>query len=208
MKKWELENLLNEKLERFIESDSASVTAAKFMLAIVALSGVAIVGAVAPGIFTAIRNLSKSKRYSDQQLKNAYYNLRRAKLINVIEEKNGKSRVELTLNGKKKVREFTLEKLKINVPKKWDKKWRLLIFDIPTQRKFNNARNALRQKIKELDFFQLQKSVWIHPFPCEEEILFVAETYDVEKYVEILIVEKLLHENMVKKEFSNLTKGL
>jgi len=144
------------------------------------------------------------KRYSKKQYSDALNNLKRRKLIRIIEDKNGQSKVELTLEGKKKIRQFSIDALKIEAPRKWDGKWRVLIFDIPTTKFYNNARNALRYKIKELDFYQLQKSVWIHPFPCEGEILFVAETYNVQKHIEILTVEKLLHENLVRAKFRKI----
>ena len=48
---------------------------------------------------------------------------------------------------------------------------------------------AMKQ-LKDLGFIQFQKSVWIYPYPCEEEILFVADFYGVRKHVEILQVDK------------------
>ena len=76
------------------------------------------------------------------------------------------------------------------------------MFDIPTKPKiYNQAREALRLKIKELGFFQMQKSAWVCPYECEDELLFVAELYHVEKYIEVLTVEKLLHESILKRKF-------
>lgn len=60
---------------------------------------------------------------------------------------------------------------------------------------------ALRDKIKEIGFVQLQKSVWVCPYECEDEILFLAESYYVTKYIEILTVEKMLHEEQLKRKF-------
>ncbi|MDD5397274.1 MAG: hypothetical protein PHW24_04460 [Candidatus Moranbacteria bacterium] len=77
-----------------------------------------------------------------------------------------------------------------------------MIFDIPTKPKiYNQARNALRAKIKELGFYQMQKSVWVYPYECEDEILLVAEIYQVQKHIEIITAEKILHENIVRKAF-------
>jgi len=92
--------------------------------------------------------------------------------------------------------------LKIAKPKKWDGKWRVFIFDIPSYPKiYNKAREALRDKIKTLGFFQLQKSVWVYPYECEDEILFLAEIYNVQKFIEILTVDKMLYGEKLKKEF-------
>ena len=203
---------LLEKFDDFISSGKPMATAAQVIL-VAALSGsILFAGPAVPGVIKAIDSIGKLKRFRDdfknRQFNNAFNNLKRRKLIRVIEDKNGKARVELTIDGRKKVREFMIDSLVIKQPKKWDRKWRVLIFDIPADKKLNPARNALRDKIKELGFAQLQKSTWIYPFPCEEEILFVAETYNITKYIEILVVEKLLHENLVKARFKSLAKTL
>jgi DNA-binding transcriptional regulator PaaX len=38
---------------------------------------------------------------------------------------------------------------------KWDEKWRIVAFDIPE--KFKTGRDALRRKLKEVGFHELQK---------------------------------------------------
>ncbi|MBI4008672.1 transcriptional regulator PaaX, partial [Candidatus Roizmanbacteria bacterium] len=42
---------------------------------------------------------------------------------------------------------------------KWDGKWRIVIFDIPEVNK--RIRQVLRETLKVLEFWPLQKSVWI-----------------------------------------------
>jgi len=86
--------------------------------------------------------------------------LKKNRLI-ILTENEGKFKVELTKKGKRKVEEIQFENMEIGEPKVWDEKWRAVIFDIPKQR--NRARDALREKLKELKFYQLQKSVWVHP---------------------------------------------
>ena len=56
-----------------------------------------------------------------------------------------------------------------------DGEWRIVIFDIPE--KFKKAREALRMKLKELGFLELQKSVFIFPYECEDEINFIVEVF-------------------------------
>lgn len=48
--------------------------------------------------------------------------------------------------------------------KKWDGKWRLVIWDIPEKRRL--ARDLLRYKLKQLGFTQWQKSVWASKVNC------------------------------------------
>lgn len=190
---------LKERLREFLDSDKGSAKATKIILAVLAVVGVLAIAAIAPNIFQIFGRYKKSRRYSDKQLRNAFYTLKRRNFIEVIKEKDEKIIVRLTKKGKQYVREFSIDNLSILKPKKWDKKWRMVIFDIPN--KFNMARLALRNKIKELGFYKLQKSVWIYPYPCEDEILFVANFFNVESFIEILTVESLLREDKIKKIF-------
>jgi len=199
----EIKNL-KEKIEYFLyEDDSFSATAGKFLLMTLALGGIVFAGAVLPGILRATRGSRHFGKYDKKQMKRAVDNLKRRKLIEIISEKDGRIRISLTNKGAKRVREFTFKNLAIQKPQKWDRKWRVIIFDIPTQpKRLNSARAALREKIKELGFYKLQKSVWIHPYPCEDEILLIGEIFEVISCLEILTVEKLLHETKVKNFFN------
>ena len=85
----------------------------------------------------------------------------------------------------------------------WDGKWRVLIFDIPEKRK-KAAREALRSKLIDLNFFQLQKSVWIHPYPCENEIQLTAEIFGVTRFINIIIANKILNDVKAKIHFGLL----
>jgi len=198
-----MDKTLKEKIEYFLyEDDSFSTTAAKFLLMTLALSGVVAVGAALPGILKIAGRSPHFQRYSKKGMKDAVGNLKRRRLIEIISEKDGRIRVNLTNKGMKRVKEFAFDKLVIQKPKKWDRKWRVVIFDIPTQpKRLNSARAALRGKIKELGFRKLQKSVWVHPYPCEDEILLVGEIFNVTKYIEILVVEKMLHDLKAKSFF-------
>jgi len=202
MKQFDNPIKLKESIEKFIDSESAPATAGKFLLMTLALGGIAMSGAIAPGLFYLFKDNNISRKYSKNQLRNSFYNLKRNKLIKIVGVKGDNFRIELTNTGQKRVREFYFAKLAIKKPIKWDKKWRVFIFDIPTRPKiYNQAREALRKKIKDLGFYQMQKSVWVYPYECTDEILFVAELFYVQKYIEILTVEKLLHEDKIKKVF-------
>ena len=141
------------------------------------------------------REIEKRKATSRNSI---YSTLNRAKRLGYICEIEDKEQKQLSLTSKGRIK---ILKHLVN-KQEWDKKWRVLIFDIPTKPKiYNQAREALRRKIKDLGFYQMQKSTWVYPYECEDEILFVAELFQVQKHIEILTVEKLLHEEKLKKEF-------
>lgn len=186
-------------IKEFLESDSGYATATKIILSILALGGIIIVGAMAPNIFQAFGKFRRTRKYSPQQLRNSLYNLRRKGCVEIIREENDKIRINITNKGKKRIKEFSIEDISISKPKRWDKKWRIVIFDIPV--KFNKAREALRNKLKNFNFYQLQKSVWIYPYPCEDEILFLAKIFQIEPFIEIFTTEELLREDKIRKFF-------
>jgi hypothetical protein len=191
-----------QKIEDFRYSDSVPATAAKFLLAFLALGPLLVVGAALPGLLSAAKPAYRPNTYSKKKLENAYRNLKYRKLIEIIREKDGSFQVKLTNKGQKRIKELSLDLLTIAKPKKWDKKWRILIFDIPSRPKiYDQAREALRKKIKTLKFHQIQKSVWVYPYECEDELLFIAELFHVQKYIEIITADKLLHEEKIKQVF-------
>lgn len=83
------------------------------------------------------------------------------------------------------------QKLRIlsSVNGKWDKKWRVVIFDIPKE--MNNQRNILRSKLKSLDFTMIQNSVFVIPFPCEEEIGYLCSHLRISDYVDIIVADSI-----------------
>jgi phenylacetic acid degradation operon negative regulatory protein len=48
----------------------------------------------------------------------------------------------------------------------WDKKWRLVIFDIPEKRRI--VRDVLRYQLKQFGFVPLQQSVWVTKRNCTD----------------------------------------
>ena len=83
--------------------------------------------------------------------------------------------------------QFDLENLKISNRGPWDKKWRLIMFDIPESKK--SAREALRNKLKDLGFIQFQRSIWLYPYSCKDEIDFITEYFSVAKYINLITVK-------------------
>jgi DNA-binding transcriptional regulator PaaX len=69
----------------------------------------------------------------------------------------------------------------------WDKKWRIIIFDIPQEKHI--ARIRFRNKLKSLGCVMLQKSVFIFPYPCHEEVGDIAGYLEISDYIDILIAE-------------------
>ena len=115
--------------------------------------------------------------YSQKQIRYAFYGIKKRKLVHIVKNSNRESNIVLTNRGKREIKSFSIDTVNIIKPTKWDNKWRILIFDIPIR--FRKGRDGLRWKIKELGFCQLQKSVWVYPYPCEKEISMVTDFFGV-----------------------------
>ena len=92
-----------------------------------------------------------------------------------------------------------MDNLKIDRPKKWDGNWRVVIFDIPERIK--KVREALRMHLRNLGFYELQKSVFICPFSCVKEINQIIDFYDISEHVRILMAHSLDNEDELKSKF-------
>lgn len=191
-----------ERLKDFLSSGTTEAKIAIVALCVLAVASipVLIVGAGVMGNTVQVFRMFKgSKKYSNKQISSVMYSMKRQKLIEYVADKDGKTIVKITKKGKIRLRAFDIELMKIDKPKRWDGKWRLVMFDIPMR--FTRGREALRYHLKDLNFFQFQKSAWIYPYPCEDEIIFITDFFGVGKYVEVLTVENILQDEKLKKHF-------
>ena len=148
-----------------------------------------------------IKDLPKAWKSIDRQV--LYRMLRefyRERLVDFREEKDGTAVVVLTERGEKYALRYKIDELSIPVPLRWDKKWRVVIFDIPEKHK--RAREALRDKIRELGFLHLQKSVWIYPYPCKDILDFIVEVFEIRSYVNYLDVTKVSNDAKLRLHFN------
>lgn len=106
-----------------------------------------------------------------------------------IAQKDGQQVLTLSEDGRKRLLGFNLNYMGIKTPRKWDGYWRIVIFDIPERRK--QGREAFRSKLKQLGFYQLQKSCFIHPFDCKSEIAFISELFEVSPFVNLLVAKEI-----------------
>ena len=177
------------------------------ILKILGIAGLVMIAATSPYFVpNLIRVLNKrnkrfSKNYSRKNTEQAMRNLKRSKLV-IFKEKDGKFSVEITEKGKRVLKEIDISELKNKTPKDWDGLWRIIIFDIPENKKY--GRDALREKMKEVGFYQLQKSVWAFPYECEKEIELLVEAFDINSFVNIITAKKIKDDEKLKKYFKLL----
>lgn len=99
--------------------------------------------------------------------------------------------LRLTSAGKEKVvRDFPLLS---RVKEPWDKRWRIVIFDIAEIDR--NAREALRDKLRQLGFGMLQESAWITPHDVGVDLREFLESRDLGDEAFVLEVSAILAGN-------------
>jgi len=163
----------------------------RFVLGL-ALSGLVLgVVLVAPNLLQITelfleKNPKYSTRYSPKEVEKVVKKVFKDRFVKFI-EKNDRQHLEITNKGKRQLIEFDIDTIEIK-KQELDGKWRLVIFDIPE--KFRLARDVLRDKLKEIGFVKVQKSVWATPYECQDEIDFIASVYEIQKYVNYCVVEK------------------
>jgi DNA-binding transcriptional regulator PaaX len=138
-------------------------------------------------------------RAKNAPFNNAFYYLKRRGYLDI--QKDGKQiYISLTEEGRKRAGKYLIDDLEIKKPKKWDGKWRVIIFDIPDKTKIK--REAFRGKLKELNFYQLQKSVWIYPYNCQKEIELLRNFFGLAiKELRLILAEGIEDDNFLREKF-------
>ena len=142
------------------------------------------------------RELEKINR---QALKRAIHSLYSSRLIKEEEDKDGSTTFVLGDQGKERVLKFNIEKIKIKRRKKWDKKWRMVMFDVPEKQK--RLREAIRDRFQSMGLLEFQKSVFVSPFPCMDEVEFILEFFNARRYVRFVLAEEIDNELHLKQKF-------
>lgn len=91
---------------------------------------------------------------------------------------------KITAQGKTKLHSMTLEGEDALVPRTWDGLWRIILLDLPEERKAE--RESLRYLLKKAGFVCLKNSAWISPYPFEH--LFTNIKKDLGLTTEMMII--------------------
>ncbi len=146
-----------------------------------------------------LKGVSKEwKKINKKELKYGINKLYESKCVRKNENKDGTVTIIITDKGKLKALNYKFEEMRID-KKNWDGKWRILTFDVPEKVRW--GRDALRDKIKKLGFYELQKSVFIFPYECKNEIDFIVEFFGIRRYVRFGILETIDNEKHLKEIF-------
>ncbi len=184
-----------------LETDSKKRTRNKKIAQVILTSLlVAVAGALNPTMLVSrvLREL-KTDRPKRRSAQNSIYVTRKRLLARgLIEYQNGLLR--LTERGRDELQLIETRNYQIEKPKRWDKKWRMLIFDIREERK--GLRDKVRQTLVSIGFKRLQDSVWVYPYDCEDLVALLKADFHIGKDLLYIIADAIENDVWLKKEFT------
>lgn len=169
------------------------------LLGAVAIGAVVLIAAAAPNTAQLLRyfpGYKKGARFQYQS-KSALSRLAALGLVTFVEE-NGKRYARITAKGRQRLAIETAE-LSLKKKRRWDRRWRIIIFDIPERRRKTRVR--LRQFMSRCGLVRLQDSVWAYPYDCEDLIALVKTEFRLGLDVLYMVVEQLEYDKHLREHF-------
>ncbi len=171
---------------------------AEIILSVLLVAGVIAVAVTMPNAVQLFKYLKPQNAKERTRVKKSVLRLEQSGFI--MKKSGTKDVFVLTTEGEKKALRYKLEAMKIARQEKWDGKWRVVMFDVPEDKK--QARRTINLVLKKLGCVQYQKSVFVTPFPCLKEIDFIGECFDVRKYLRIITACDMEGATKFKKVFN------
>lgn len=177
-------------------------TAQKVLLLL--LAGIALGLSASPiAYFHIIGAVAKEwDKINRRALYRALKKLYKARLIDSKDNPDGTTTIDLTQKGKKRALTYQIDEIRIKPMKRWDGSWRIVLFDIPE--KFKKSRDAMARSLKNMGFYQYQKSVFLTPYECTDEIDFVIEFFNLRPFVRVITAHDIDNALDLKHHFGLL----
>jgi hypothetical protein len=157
-----------------------------YMLAGIAVGTVLTVAVAAPGALQ-VAGFSRPDRRTYNQMTKARLRLLHGWLIASVRKPDGTRGYRLTKKGEKKLAEFLIAARAKQNHGRWDGRWRVLLYDIPESHR--KHRDRIREVIRMFGCYQLQKNVWIYPYPSAKDLLVYLHLLYGKGGADILLVE-------------------
>ncbi|MDP3957322.1 MAG: hypothetical protein Q8Q10_02365 [bacterium] len=175
----------------------------KIVLGTIATAGMATIALAAPNIFQAFHSLERQwkgihRRYrSLAYVKEVVRRLEKQKMVSVF-RKDGEIVIHLTEKGRQELLKYELKEKSLE-KWHWDKKWRILLFDIEEENR--SVRDRMREDMRSFGFVRLQDSAWVFPYECEQAIVLLKAKYGIGKELLHVVAGEIENDGWLKKEF-------
>lgn len=122
-----------------------------------------------------------------------------AKKYAVWVKRGGKKYLRVTPIGRKALAFEQAKSSLKNQKRRWDGRWRMVVFDVPERRR--SVRNRLRAVMSEIGFMRLQDSVWVYPYDCEDFLALLKTELKIGKDVLYAIVDSIEQDRNLRAAF-------
>jgi len=158
---------------------------------------------VAPNSLQLLRHVAKHfgpKERLGRRMYQAIVRLQARGFIVRVQTEKGPS-LKLTEKGKHFAELLEMqERVHVGNPKKWDGKWRIVIFDVWERRR--SVRDQLRHMLKNVGFVKIQNSVWAYPYDCESLFAFLRVDLRLGKGMLYIVAEEVEYDEKLRKHFN------
>ncbi|MFH0803593.1 MAG: hypothetical protein V1877_00525 [Candidatus Tagabacteria bacterium] len=189
----------NKKEKKSLRNNITKRELAKNILKGLAVGGLIVASFALPGLPQIFSMLGINNSKDRYRVKRAVKSLEEQKLIDIY-EKDDEQTMKITEKGKQRVLKYKFNEMIIGRPKKWDGYWRIIAFDILEKHK--KGRDALTRKLKEMGLYPIQKSVFICPFECRDEVDFIGEIFNIRKFIHYFLAKEIDDEEYLKKYYN------
>lgn len=174
---------------------------AKDILLWLTVGGAVAIAATSPFFLTnIIRAYRRSRKYPNKKVSSTFYRLWREGCFEV-EKRNKQIYISLTEKGRRRAGRFQINHLRIAKPKKWGGNWYVVMFDVPHEHRLK--REALRGFLKRLEFYQLQKSVWVCPYDCRDQVNLLRDFFGFnKKELRLIVTRDIEHDKDLRRVFN------
>lgn len=107
--------------------------------------------------------------------------------------------VRLTAKGESALSLLEASEFHIKTPRRWDGRWRVLIFDVPERKR--QLRVRLTATLRSAGFVRLQDSVWVHPFDCEDMFQLFKTELGIRSEVLYIIADTIENDAKLRQHF-------
>lgn len=137
------------------------------------------------------------KKFNTWRLRQVIKRMEKQKLVEIAQIDKTPV-VKITEKGRQRILKFKLEEIQLDQAN-WNGKWQIIIYDIATTKRWQ--RELFRRMLKRMNFYQLQKSVYLTPFKCSDEIEYLRQICEVGNEVLIFTISSLENEQAYKDYF-------
>jgi DNA-binding transcriptional regulator PaaX len=152
------------------------------------------------GFFLSARSTSRMFRLARER---ATFRYRRKRAVaRLIERELIRKRGEkltITSAGTSALGELVDKTRELLGTRKWDRKWRVVAFDIPEH--LTSLRDKVRRILKETGFVKLQQSIWVFPHECKELVTLIKEESRLAPHILYGVLESIEGEDRLRKVF-------